>query len=68
MTPRSGPNKTARAAVLHGSMSVSYTHLVAQGRYEMNGAVWVECDCNLVGGEALIRQFLWGQRLSLIHI
>ena len=37
---------------------------VAQGRYEMNGAVWVECDCNLVGGEALIRQFLWGQRYT----
>lgn len=30
----------------------------------MNGAVWVECDCNLVGGEALIRQFLWGQRYT----
>lgn len=37
---------------------------VAQGRYEVNGAVWVECDCNLVGGEALIRQFLWGQRYT----
>ncbi|MFR9161500.1 MAG: hypothetical protein ACLVJ8_14600 [Ruthenibacterium lactatiformans] len=37
---------------------------MAQGRYEMNGAVWVECDCNLVGGEALIRQFLWGQRYT----
>ena len=24
----------------------------------------MECDCNLVGGEALIRQFLWGQRYT----
>lgn len=37
---------------------------VQAGRYEINGAVWVECDCNLVGGEALIRQFLWGQRYT----
>ncbi len=34
---------------------------VAEGRYEPNGAVWVECDCNITGGEALIRQFLFGQ-------
>ncbi len=37
---------------------------VAQGRYEMNGGVWVECDCNLTGGEYMIRQFLWGQRFT----
>ena len=33
----------------------------AKGRYEPNGGVWVECDCNLPSGEALVRQFLWGQ-------
>lgn len=37
---------------------------VASGRYEPNGAVWVECDCNITGGEAMIRQFLWGQRFT----
>lgn len=37
---------------------------VAQGRYEVNGGVWVECDCNLTSGESLIRQFLWGQRFT----
>lgn len=37
---------------------------VAEGRYEPNGAVWVECDCNITGGEAMIRQFLWGQRFT----
>jgi Alpha-mannosidase len=35
---------------------------VRDGRYEPNGGVWVECDCNLVSGESLVRQFLWGQR------
>ena len=37
---------------------------VKDGRYEPNGGVWVECDCNLTGGEYMIRQFLWGQRFT----
>ena len=37
---------------------------VADGRYEPNGGVWVECDCNLTGGEYMLRQFLWGQRFT----
>lgn len=37
---------------------------VKEGRYEPNGAVWVECDCNITSGEAMIRQFLWGQRFT----
>ena len=35
---------------------------VAEGRFELNGAVWVECDCNIPSGESLVRQFLWGTR------
>ncbi len=35
---------------------------VAEGRYEINGGVWVECDCNITSGESMIRQFLYGQR------
>ena len=37
---------------------------VTEGRWEPNGGVWVECDCNLTGGEYMIRQFLWGQRFT----
>lgn len=37
---------------------------IAEGRYEPNGAVWIECDCNVTSGEALIRQFVWGQRYT----
>ncbi len=37
---------------------------VEEGRFEVNGAVWVECDCNLAGSESLVRQFLWGQRYT----
>ncbi len=40
---------------------------VAEGRYEPNGGVWVECDCNLTGGEAMVRQFVWGQRYTQKH-
>ncbi len=40
---------------------------IKEGRYEPNGGVWVECDCNITGGEAMIRQFLWGQRYTRKH-
>lgn len=36
--------------------------LVAEGRFEVNGATWVECDGNLTGSEAFCRQFLRGKR------
>jgi alpha-mannosidase len=40
---------------------------VLEGRYEPNGAVWVECDCNIASGESMVRQFLWGQRYTRKH-
>ena len=33
---------------------------VVSGRWEAEGGMWVEADCNLSGGEALVRQFLYG--------
>ena len=36
----------------------------AAGRYELNGGVWVECDCNITSGESMVRQFMLGQRFS----
>ncbi len=33
---------------------------VATGRWETTGAMWVESDCNVPSGEALIRQMLHG--------
>jgi alpha-mannosidase len=35
---------------------------VAEGRFELVGAMWVEADCNLPSGESLIRQILHGTR------
>lgn len=37
---------------------------ISEGRYEPNGGAWIECDCNITGGEAMIRQFVWGQRFT----
>lgn len=36
--------------------------LIAEGRFECNGASWVECDGNLTGSEAFCRQFMRGKR------
>ncbi len=35
---------------------------VAEGRWEPVGGMWVEPDTNIPSGEALVRQFVWGQR------
>ena len=35
---------------------------VAAGRWEIQGGMWVEADCNLSGGESLVRQILHGKR------
>ena len=34
---------------------------VAEGRWEVIGAMWVEPDCNLISGESFVRQILHGQ-------
>ncbi len=34
---------------------------VAEGRWELQGGMWVECDCNLASGESIVRQFLHGK-------
>ena len=33
---------------------------VKDGRWEPEGGMWVEADCNVSGGEALVRQLLYG--------
>lgn len=37
---------------------------VKSGRWEPNGGMWVEPDCNITSGEAMIRQFLYGQAFT----
>lgn len=35
---------------------------IKEGRWEPQGAMWVEPDTNISGGEALVRQILYGKR------
>ncbi|ACS84508.1 alpha-mannosidase [Musicola paradisiaca] len=35
---------------------------IAEGRWEVDGAMWVEADCNLPSGESFVRQILLGTR------
>lgn len=36
--------------------------MVRLGRWEVEGGMWVEADCNLCSGESLVRQFIYGKR------
>lgn len=35
---------------------------IKEGRWEADGAMWLEADCNLTGGESLVRQMIKGER------
>ena len=35
---------------------------VKEGRFEPEGAMWLEADCNITSGESLVRQILYGKR------
>lgn len=37
------------------------------GLWEAEGAMYLEADCNLIGGESMIRQLEWGQRYFKNH-
>lgn len=38
---------------------------VKAGRWELQGGMWVEADCNLISGESMIRQFLHGKNFFM---
>lgn len=35
---------------------------IREGRWEADGAMWLEADCNLTGGESLVRQIIKGEK------
>jgi len=35
--------------------------MIKSGRWECEGAMWVEADCNLSSGESLVRQIMYGK-------
>ncbi len=38
---------------------------VRDGRWECQGGMWVEADCNLISGESMVRQFLHGKNFFM---
>ncbi len=64
--------KFMQSSALHGEWMKTYyptifeemKKRVAEGRYEPNGGVYVECDCNITSGELMVRQFLKGQQFT----
>jgi len=38
---------------------------VRSGRWELQGGMWVEADCNLISGESMVRQFLHGKNFYM---
>lgn len=35
---------------------------IKEGRFEPEGALYLECDCNLTSGESIVRQLLYGKK------
>lgn len=46
----------------HPEMYQRIKDRVKEGRWEPEGGMWVEADCNLTSGESLVRQFQFGKR------
>ncbi len=38
---------------------------VKEGRWELQGGMWVEADCNIISGESMVRQFLHGKNFYM---
>ncbi len=58
----------ASQAALYHMVKANYPALyeniryrVSEGRWEVQGGMWVEADCNLISGESMVRQFLHGK-------
>jgi alpha-mannosidase len=38
---------------------------VKRGQFDIDGAMWVEPDANIVSGESMVRQIMWGRRFHM---
>jgi alpha-mannosidase len=50
---------------LYPSLYTQIKQRIAEGRWEVQGGMWVEADANIPSGESLVRQFLYGKRFFL---
>jgi len=58
----SQPQQYAWVKEEYPSLYASIKEKVAEGRWEPQGAMWVEPDTNITGGESLIRQIIYGKQ------
>ncbi len=64
---QSAPCHTEKILEEYPSIFKKIKKRIAEGRWEPNGAMWVEPDCNLSSGESFIRQLLFGQKFTQKH-
>jgi len=57
----SAPQHHAWTQQDHPALAARIKKAVAEGRWEPQGGMWIEADCNLPSGESLVRQFLHGK-------
>lgn len=64
----------ASQAVLYDFARLDYPELfkkiqtaVREGSWEIQGGMWVEADANLISGESMVRQFLYGKNFFMDH-
>ncbi|MBQ9358969.1 MAG: alpha-mannosidase, partial [Abditibacteriota bacterium] len=62
---QSSPAQTEKIKELYPSIFEGIQKRVAEGRYEPNGGMWVEPDCNIPSGEALARQLIMAQKYTM---
>ncbi len=56
----SQPQLYAFCKTHYPALYASVRQAVADGRWELQGAMWVEADCNIPSGESLLRQLIHG--------
>ncbi len=58
----SQPQQLAWIKDEHPALYARVKEAVLQGKIELQGGFWTECDVNLTGGESLVRQAIYGAR------
>ncbi|MBN1344037.1 MAG: alpha-mannosidase [Phycisphaerae bacterium] len=61
---QSAPCHTEKVRDLYPGLFKRIQKAVKTGKWEPNGAMWVEPDCNIPSGESFVRQLLVGQRAT----
>ena len=61
---QSSPAQTEKIEELYPSIFENIKDRVKEGKYEPNGGMWVEPDCNIPSGESFVRQILFAQEYT----